>query len=223
MKKLRTTLLGVLAGLALSTASSNASFQYDFTSLLAMNSGIQFNSGSTFQFNPLLPPASPQFGGTANVSPTVYYGYVTSAPWTIGAITINGSEQTAMITTPGVLTIVTASGNLTGNLTWGTIRTSGTADNINIEGSINVTGLSYSGVDPNFVGIPDKGIFTVSSANNDSLTLSQLVAGMQTSPATFAGSLTAAIPEPSAALAGVLMLLPFGASMLRVLRRNRQA
>jgi len=32
-----------------------------------------------------------------------------------------------------------------------------------------------------------------------------------------------AVPEPSTVISGVLMLLPFGASTLRILRRNRVA
>jgi hypothetical protein len=31
------------------------------------------------------------------------------------------------------------------------------------------------------------------------------------------------VPEPSTYLAGALLLLPFGASAIRVLRRNREA
>jgi len=34
---------------------------------------------------------------------------------------------------------------------------------------------------------------------------------------------TAAVPEPTTMLAGTLLLLPFGASTIRVLRKNRAA
>jgi hypothetical protein len=33
----------------------------------------------------------------------------------------------------------------------------------------------------------------------------------------------AAVPEPTTMIAGAMLLLPFGASMLRILRKNRTA
>jgi hypothetical protein len=220
MKNYKTIIAAVVAGLACSAASTYASITYNFSDALIANSGIQFNGNSTFQINPTAPTV--EFEGF--IGGTLYGGYITGAPWTIGAITINGATQSATVTTPGVFTIITASGNLTGNLSFGTITTTGTGDNINLAGAINVNGISYSGTDANILALlggNTSGIFSLSAQYNSGDTLTQLTHGSEAgNPTTFSGSFNA-VPEPTTIVAGALMLLPLGIGALRSLRKEQ--
>jgi uncharacterized repeat protein (TIGR03803 family) len=73
-------------------------------------------------------------------------GHISSgAPFTIGAITINGSFQTAPVTGSGILHISDGVNQLTGTIHWVDISTVGTSGVLNLNGVVNLTGITYPG------------------------------------------------------------------------------
>jgi hypothetical protein len=57
------------------------------------------------------------------------------------------------------------------------------------------------------------------------MTLTQLTSGSGPYTSSFSGSMSgvSGVPEPTTIIAGALLLLPFGASAVRILRKNRAA
>ena len=76
-----------------------------------------------------------------------FEGFVTpGGPFTIGAITVNGSLQSAPVTGSGTLHITDlAATDLTGSIQWVDIETYGVGGVINLNGVLNLTGITYGG------------------------------------------------------------------------------
>ncbi len=74
-------------------------------------------------------------------------GYVSpGGPFTIGAITIAGPIQSAPVTGTGTLHITDASStDLTGTIQWLDITTLGVGGILDLQGTVNLTGIAYSG------------------------------------------------------------------------------
>jgi hypothetical protein len=74
-------------------------------------------------------------------------GYVTpGGPFTIGAITISGPIQSAPVTGTGTLHITdNQATDLTGTIQWLDITTLGVGGVLDLNGTVNLTGLTYSG------------------------------------------------------------------------------
>jgi len=223
-------LTAVVTGLTLSAATSQAAISLDFGN--ANTEGIQFNgSASSFQFDPLTGSVgTPQFqvtseqGGSAAVG---LYGWINNGPWAIGAITVNGSLQTASVTGTGALAVSDASGKLlTGNVNWVTIQTANYAGAINASLVVNVSNLAYAGANADLLTfVHQAGSLDLTFQFSPGMTLTQLTSGAGPYTSSFSGSLSgvSAVPEPTTMIAGALLLLPFGASTVRILRKNRAA
>jgi hypothetical protein len=226
------TLFAAIVGLALAAVTSQAALTLNFSS--TVSSTIQFNgAASTFQFNNS--PGS--FGGnqwwiTSEVGGTGsglgLLGEVLNGPFSYGAITTSGNEQTASVIGPlGGLVIHDGSGNdLTGTVDWMNVETFNSIGGLNSLLNVNVTDLAYAGLNQDLLSLValggGTGSMNVSFQFNPGQTLTQLSTGAGPYETSYSGSLSA-VPEPTTIIAGALLLLPFGASTLRILRRNRMA
>jgi hypothetical protein len=149
-------------------------------------------------------------------------GYITPAgPFTIQTISAFGPGQTASVTGSGVLHITDASSiDLTGNVQWSDITTIGVGGILNFSGSINLTGLHYTGLNSDLSALAAAGSASdvLSFQFLPAHTLTQLdTTGGQTS---YSGSIGAVseVPEPSTlALAG----LGLAGLLARSLRRKK--
>jgi hypothetical protein len=116
-----------------------------------------------------------------------------------------------------------ASQLFTANVDWTEIMQQGTGGNLNLNGIINLTSISYSGTEADLLALKaiGSGVDAVTFTFTPAKLLSTLAgAGGSTS---FSGSIYAAsaVPEPTTVVAGLLLLLPFGAGAMRVLRKNK--
>ena len=219
MKKyIKSIAIPILAA-CLTLASQQAYGTLSFSSL--GGSAIHFDGAGNFGFTP--GGGSDQFQITTGGSAFGDLGNV-SGSYAIGAVTISGGNQSAPVTGSGTLTIHDGLGSdLTGGITWVTISSSGTAGALNIGGVINLSTLAYSGTEADLLGLAasGSGIAVVSFTFIPGKTVTELKGGIFDATS-YSGTLTsAAVPEPTTVIAGALLLLPFGASTLRILRRNR--
>ena len=225
------TFAAIAAGLAVSAVSSQASLNF------AGINNAQFNStGDTFQLNPIAGSSTtPQFiftGADAGLT-----GWITGAPWavtmagltstTVGSITY----QQAPVAGGGQLNIFDGVNTLTGNLLWLQIHTSsdgqgGLADSM----SVNLTGMAYTGVNADLLALlngKNANLNLTFQFSGISPTLTSLYAGTGTTTSSYSGAISSVdvsgVPEPSTLVAGALLLLPFGVSTIRILRKNKQA
>jgi len=221
-------IVAIAVGLAVSVATSQAALSLSFSNQ-GLNTGIQFNgASSSFQLNPAPGSlGSPQFaitsetGGSSSIG---LMGWINGSPWSIGAITTSGTTQTAPVTGVGTLFLSDGAGNnLTGNLNWITIQTVQSIGGINAALNVNVTGLAYGGLNTDLLALANgaNGSLNLSFQFSPSQSLAQLTTG-SAQIGSYSGSLAgAAVPEPSTVIAGALLLLPFGASTLRILRKRQ--
>ena len=230
MKKQKMVVAAVAAGLVFSAFTSQASLSLSLSNQ-GLNTGIQFNgASSSFQLNPAPGSlGSPQFAVTSETggsSAIGLKGWINGSPWTIGPISVSGTTQTATVTGLGSLFLNDGAGNnLTGNLNWITIETVQSLGGINAALSVNVTGLAYTGINADLLALANggNGSLNLSIQINPGQTLTQLTTG-SAQIGSYSGSLAGAmVPEPSTMIAGALLLLPLGASSLRILRKHRVA
>ena len=230
--KHKLTITAIALGVALTTTTSQASLNF------AGINNAQFNAnGDTFQFNPIAGSAlTPQFEFTgADLGLT---GWITGAPWavnmsalsstTVGSITY----QQAPVGGGGQLNIFDGVNTLTGNVTWNQIHmVSNGQGGISDSLSVNLTAIAYGGLNADLLGLaanPNGGNLNVTfqfSGTDPSLT--SLFAGSTgTQIVSYSGSISStpstAVPEPSTVVAGAMLLLPFGISTLRILRKHKQ-
>jgi hypothetical protein len=225
--------------LACSVVTSRAQIVLNINNIIRQT--IQFNGGSdSFQLNPTgAPTGGNQFqitgvqNGVSSAADSAVEGlggYVTGGPWSYGTITtsgLGGNTQSASVTGGGTLTIPDGTGHdLTGTINWITIETVvGNASSVNGGLLVNVTGLSYSGslTDLENLVASSFGTMDLSFGFSPAKTLTQLSTGTGHYNTAYSGNITGAVPEPTTMISGALLLLPFGASTLRILRKNRAA
>jgi PEP-CTERM motif len=147
-------------------------------------------------------------------------GYVTpGGPFTIGAITISGPEQTAPVTGTGVLHITDANNvDLTGSLMWDNITTYGVGGILNLTGVVNLTSITYGGTGVDLGTLANGGSASdvVTFQFVPAMTLTQLVASSAST--SYSGSISnssTSVPEPAS-----VSLLGLGA--LSLLSRRRR-
>jgi hypothetical protein len=230
MKIQKLAIIAIAAGLAVSATTSQAALSLSLSNQ-GLNTGIQFNgASSSFQLDPA--PGSlgaPQFaitsetGGSSSIG---LVGWINGSPWTIGSITTSGNIQSAVVTGLGNLFISDGAGNdLTGTLNWMTIETDQSAGFINSVLDLNITDLAYSGANADLLALANggDGSMNLTFQFNPGESLTQLTTGSD-QVGSYSGSLAAAtaVPEPSTVFAGALLLLPFGISSVRILRKHKQ-
>ncbi len=232
MRQVRLWMAAVM-GLALSTGTSWAVISLNFSS--TVGASIQFNgAASTFQFNQGLVrsynPAGDQWhiiSESGVVVPTAVglFGDILNGPFAYGPITVNGANESAPVIGPlgGLLIKDALNIPLTGTVNWVTVSTSGSAGALNAALTVNVTGMSYLGANPDLLalvgGAAGSGAMNLTFQFSPGMTLQQLTAGAGPYKTTYSGSISP-VPEPTTMIAGALLLLPFGASTLRLLRKR---
>jgi hypothetical protein len=220
--------IAVAAGLACAAVSSQANVVLSYAS--TANSVIQFTP-TGFSFVNTTTPGSPTFsvgnssGTSANGDSIGDLGTITGGPFVITSI--NGAGNQGTVSGSGTLTIADGHGNnLTGSISWSTIGQIGNGNILNLNGIINLSSIAYSGpsVDLKALANVTAGIQTVSfSFSGSSPSLAQLQAGNVSDSFSGQISSTSPVPEPTTVIAGALLLLPFGLSTLRIIRKNSAA
>jgi len=229
MKILNSFIL-VTAAVVVSAVSSNAQLTLNFSS--SPGSTIQFNgTQNSLQLN------SSTFGGFGGIylgtqwfvgsenggtgSAVGLFGDVANGPFSYGAITVNGTEQSAAITGPlGGLSINDGVGNsLTGIVDWAKIQTFEYSGALNASLVVNVSSLNYNGSNPDLQALVATGLgaMNLSFQFAPGETLTQLSSGSTPFKTSYSGSI-AAVPEPASM---GLLFLGLGALFFsKVLRKS---
>jgi hypothetical protein len=145
-------------------------------------------------------------------------GYVSpGGPFTIGGITPFGSGEQAPLTGTETLHITDASSvDLTGSISWVNITTLGVGGVFNLMGTINLTGISYSGSNSDLGALAFAGsaadVATLQFLPAETLTELKAASDLSTS---YSGTI-AAVPEP-----GTIGLGLIGAGAM-IVRRSRR-
>ncbi len=223
----RILITAFVTGLVFSATVGQATLSLDISAY--PSSQIVFY-GSSSQFNLTASSEGDQWwitgGGTGAASGL--FGDFFGGPWNYGGITVNGNDQSAMVTSPNsTLQINDGSGHLlTGTVNWVEVSTSSYVGGVNAAATVNITGLAYSGANVDLLALVNDysglGSADLSFQFDPGETLTQLTTGAGPYGSSYSGTLTA-IPETSTMVAGILLLLPFGASTLRALRKSRTA
>jgi hypothetical protein len=141
-----------------------------------------------------------------------------SGTFTIGPITTVGSQSSADVSGSGEFVIHDGTSSLKGTLTIGDILQVGTGNTLNYLGSINLTGISYNGTNPDLLALAASGsaidVMTFQFATP--IPLSVLASSTQST--SFSGSLFS--PQVAPDGGATVMLLGLGLSALALLRRS---
>jgi hypothetical protein len=219
--------IAVAAGLACAAATSQAGITLQYSSL-GNGAAIDFAGGSfTFDNATSGPGIGNSFsvtgskGTPAPVGDSIGDFGKISGSFAIG--TIDGTGNFAPVTGSGTLTIADATGSLTGTVVWNNIQQNNANGGLSIFGQINLSSVVYTGTKSDLFALANvgAGIESLSFSFTPPIpTLAQLKAGGWTD--SFAGEITSATPVPEATteIAGALLLLPFGLSTLRIIRKN---
>ena len=203
-----------VAAWVLSFVSSYGQLSLNFSS--TPGATIQFNgSGSSFQFNTsayaglggiylgTLWDVTSETGGNSSIG---LFGTFSSGPFAYGPITVSGSTETANVIGPSAaMSIDDGLGNsLTGNVNWIQVETDNSIGGLNGSLMVNVSGLAYSGSNPDLLALVSDGAgaLNVSFQFSPAESLTQLTSGTGPYTTSFSGSLS--VPEP-ATLASLLM------------------
>jgi hypothetical protein len=108
------------------------------TDISFASSQFTFSSDDGYQFS--ITGVTGGLGDSVNLE-----GYVNpGGPFTIGAVTINGTTESAPVTGTGILHITDADDvDLTGSLQWENIETQGIGGILNLTGLVNLTSITY--------------------------------------------------------------------------------
>jgi hypothetical protein len=138
------SLLAVGAALALGNAAQAVTFNYASET----GANIVFSPGGAFTFSPI----ANNFQVTSG-SANTRLGEVTGN-FQIGAISVNGLTSSAPVTGSGSFVIHDGSGfNLSASLTWVNISQTGTSNGLNTVGAVNLTNITYGGVNADLVAL----------------------------------------------------------------------
>lgn len=221
----------IAVGLAFVATSSQATLNF------AGDNNAQFNAtGTSFQLNPIAgSAATPQFTFTG--ADLGLKGWITGAPWTVNMADLSSTTvgsityQQAPVAGGGQLNIYDGVNTLIANLVWNQIHTlSDGQGGVANSTAVNLTDITYAGLNANLINLAankNGNLNLTFQFSGTSPNLSSLFSGTGTSTASYSGSVSSAtvqsVPEPSTVVAGLLLLLPFGVSTVRILRKHKQA
>ena len=183
-------LIAVAASAAVLALGSSAKAVVTFGYSNTGNSAIQFNGDGTFTFTPAVNNFSVTTGSALNLP-----GEITGV-YTIGAVTSDGVTSSAPVTGVGTFVIHDGANDLTATLQWVDITQDGTAGFLNVGGSVNLTGITYSGSNPDLVALKAAG--SAINVFNFQFTTVVPLAALTAGPfsTTFAGTVFADNPPP---------------------------
>ncbi len=181
----------VLTVIGLLSFGATTQAQLDYSS--TTNSFIYFDGAGRFVFNPGVNSFQITSGTAAGL-----FGEVTGI-YTIGTITNSGSVSTASVTGSGTLVIFDGNYSLTATLEWTDIQQMGTGASLNVDGTVNITGVTYQGTNPDLQALASAGSgFNVLSFHfNPAMSLSTLANGPGPNQASFSGTIASNTPTPT--------------------------
>ncbi len=143
---LKPTLAIALGALTLGNLNNHA-VSFDFSSV--PGGQIAFDGASNFSFTPASPTVNLEIDtGTA----AGLFGSL-GGTFTIGAVTTVGPTSSAPVTGTGSLTIIDGITPLVASVTWDVMSQTGTGSTLNVNGLVNLTGISYTGSNPDLVDL----------------------------------------------------------------------
>jgi hypothetical protein len=149
------------------------------------------------------------------------FGSVGNGPFSYGPITVAGPEQSALLLGPlGALDIKDGLGfDVTGNVDWIQINTFNYSGALNAALVVNISGLSYGGVNPDLQSLVagGSGQVTLTFQFSPGETLSQLSSGSSPFTTSYSGSIS---PTPEPTTVGLLLLGLGGVITARVFRKT---
>ncbi len=216
----------VLTGmLTVTTSRGSLSFSSLTGSSVAFGPGSQFDITASATVDNNLPGGFAQWTITTAGDASGLNGAFSGGPWSYGAITINGPVETANVSPGGTFSIDDNAGYvLSGNVNWVQISTYGSAGNLNAEATINISDMTYSGLNSALLALlagAGNGSMDLTFQFGTTESLDQLAAlSSPLDAGSYSGTLTP-IPEAPTVIAGALLLLPFAACTFKILRKNR--
>lgn len=210
MKLVSHKTLVIATGILALGYSTSEAVSFDFSSVPL--SKIVFDGAGNFKFAPGAPKSNFQVDdGTA----AGLFGSLDGI-FTIGAVTTVGPLSTAPVTGTGTFTIKDGATPLTASITLDSLSQLGTGSILNVDGAVNVTGVSYAGTNPDLVALRDDA--TGSAAISFQFILAFSIDYMKTHKmgTSFSGSI-ASVPDIGAT-AGLLGL---GFAGLAAVRRRQ--
>jgi hypothetical protein len=143
--------------------------------------------------------------------------------YTTGSISTSGSLQTAPVLTSGGALTITDAGlkTLTGTIAGIDVDTMGTGGLVNLNGTVNLSAVSYSGTNADLKELRDEaaiggGIVALSFQFIPGESLTQLAANHADFKTSYSGTIASAVPEPSGlVLAGLGTLASLGYGLRR--------
>lgn len=198
-----------LFALGLAVAAANQAHAVSFTYTSEPLSSIAFNGSSQFTFS----GPTNNFRVTSGTA-TGLLGEITGL-YTIGAITTSGTTSSAPVSGTGTFVIHDGSFDLSGSLSWIDISQTGTGDTLNTVGSINLTGVTYSGVNADLLTLKnDTAAYNVLTFQFvPAVSLASLTTSSNST--SFSGSITS-VPDGGTSL----ILLGLALSSLAIVRRK---
>lgn len=221
-KSIKITATLILAAAAIGFVDSAKAITISYVSNPLNGSHIHFQGGGgpnahTFTFLPTTNNFDVTTGTCAGC-----LGEMTGT-FTIQAITPIPGGATASVTGTGTFVIHDGFGNnLTGSLTWLDITQIGTSGTLNIGGALNLTGITYSGINPDLVALKHAGSAsnTLDFTFNPAVSLLQLRNGAQHNTS-FSGTVTALTPDGGTSVALLGIALAGVAGVRRMLRARK--
>ena len=187
--KSRMIVLAAVIGLLSFGATTQAKLDYSSTT----NSFIYFDGAGRFVFNPGVNSFQITSGTAAGL-----LGEVTGI-YTIGTITTSDSVSTAPVTGSGTLVIFDGNYSLTATLQWTDIQQMGTGGSLNVDGTVNITGVTYQGTNPDLQALASAGSGSnaLSFHFTPAMSLSTLANGPGPNQASFSGTIASTSPTPT--------------------------
>jgi len=205
-------LLASVAFLVLVLTANFSAQALDYAS--TVNSSIVFPGDATFSFSPTANNFIVTTGTASGLT-----GEITGT-FTIGTITTNGNVSTAPVTGTGGFLVHDGAFTLSASLVWINVSQNGTGGVLNLDGSVNLTGITYGGSNPDLMALANAGsaLNALSFQFVPAVSLATLRNGPGPYSTSFSGSV--AVPEPGTAALVVFGLGVLTAAMVRSRAKN---